>query len=155
MGTLVYTSYLDLKTREVPFYNWIPLVLIGLTSSLFFVLTNELTLLQSVTIVVTVIVFYVCGYFGLYGGADAWCLIFITLFGITIPFTSLWNNNVTGIAVSTYINAIIFLWISYPILKYGFKKENYKLPFIVYITIGFFIALIFGNIFEYLVGGIL
>lgn len=155
VGTLIYTSYLDLKTRTIQFENWYPLIAIGSLTTLFYLLQNQLTLLQEVTIVVTVIVFYICGLFKLYGGADAWCLIFITIFGISIPFTPLWNNSFIGIGVSTYINAIIFLWLSYPIIKYIFKKDNYKLPFIIYITGGFMIALIFGNINEYIIGAIL
>jgi archaeal preflagellin peptidase FlaK len=115
LSTLIYVSFLDLRDRRVPFKYWYPIIIVGTLSTLTFIILNY-TLFSKMTIIIlltTVIVFWCCGYFGLMGGADAWAMIFISIFSISIPFNSILNNNSTGIGVSTYVNALIVSCIFY------------------------------------------
>ena len=155
IGTLLYASVLDIKIRRVPFENWYPLMVIGAVSTLFYIGLNfkNFGLMTNVILITTVVVFWLCGHFKLYGGADAWALIFITIFSITIPFNSILHNSYTGIGVSTYVNAMIVYMIMYPARK--IFEDARGVPFIVYITLGFLIAICIGDIYQYVVGVIL
>jgi archaeal preflagellin peptidase FlaK len=151
IGTLIYASIVDIKYRKIPFETWYPLIFIGTLSTMIylFLYFKYIVLLTCIILITTVIIFWLCGHFKLLGGADSWALIFITIFTITIPFHSLLNNSTEGIAVSTYINALILFWISYPVY---IKIKEYKPPFIPYICIGFIISILFGDIFNYIAG---
>jgi len=155
IGTLFYTSILDLKYRRVQFENWYPIIIIGTISTLFYIILNFKTfdLMTNVILITTVIVFWALGQFKLYGGADAWALILITIFSITIPFNSLFHNSYTGIGVSTYINSYIVYILMYPARR--IFEDTRGVPYIVYITIGFLIAIFIGDIYQYIIGGIL
>jgi hypothetical protein len=71
--------------------------------------------MTNIIIITTVIVFFGCAILKIMGGADAWALIFITVYSITTPFDPILDNVLTGIGVSTYINALIISFIGYPI----------------------------------------
>jgi prepilin signal peptidase PulO-like enzyme (type II secretory pathway) len=155
IGTLFYTSVLDLKYRKVKFENWYPLMAIGVTSTLFYIILNFKTfdLMTNVILITTVVVFWLCGHFKLYGGADAWALILITIFSITIPFSPILHNVYTGIGVSTYINSYIVYILMYPTRR--IFEDTRDVPYMVYITIGFLIAIFIGDIYNYIIGVIL
>lgn len=234
ISTLVYTSILDSKYRRIPFYNWYPLMIVGSISTIVYIYYNfnAFDLMTNIILITTVIIFYLCAKFKIMGGADAWVLIFITIFSISIPFNSILNNAYTGVGVSTYINTLIISAIIYPIYnyitnvcngvtrapiyymffsqringididkkfgyiidnnvfyytfkefieyykstpklfytklfmtepdKYKVELEYYKqrshvwivnaVPFIVYITLGFLITIIFGDIYNFIIG---
>jgi archaeal preflagellin peptidase FlaK len=154
IGTLLYISIIDIKYRKISFENWYPLIVIGSISTVVYLLTyiKYINFLTIIIIITTIIIFWLCGHFKFIGGADAWAMIFITLFSMNIPFRSILNNSTEGIAISTYINALLLFWISYPIYK--LNKIN-KPPFIPYIFVGFIIAIICGDIFNYITGVLL
>jgi preflagellin peptidase FlaK len=75
---LSYTSWIDLKTREIYDTVWIIFGSIGLLISLYEVYTGNLSLMILVVVVfVSSVISFGLGYFGLVGGADV--LAFITL----------------------------------------------------------------------------
>ena len=154
--TLFYTSGLDFKDRRVPFKNWKPLIIVGTISTITYIYLNysSFDLMTNCVLITTVIVFYVMGHFKFYGGADALCLIFITIFGITIPFNPILNNIYTGIGMTTYINAYIIYVLTWVGHKYLFDKER-GVPFIVFITLGFIVGILVGDIYELIIGVIL
>jgi hypothetical protein len=75
---LSYTSWIDLKTREIYDTVWLIFGSIGLLLSLYEVYIGTLSLLLLVVVVfVSSVISFGLGYFGLIGGADV--LAFITL----------------------------------------------------------------------------
>ena len=156
IGTLIYASLCDIDKRIVPFEVWYPAITCMILSTSMYLLTNPLNLSLILITIITVVVFWICGKFGLFGGADAWALIIITISSISIPIISILDNTHDGIGISTYINAFILLSLAYIVEKYIIKNNCYKkAPFIPYITIGFIITVMFGNIWNYIVGVIL
>jgi archaeal preflagellin peptidase FlaK len=93
--TYCYASVLDIRERRVPFRTWYPMLAAGLPfTALFYVLIISegdfraalffllLTLLFSS-------IFYLFARFGLFGGADAWALIFLAVLIPAFPFIPL------------------------------------------------------------------
>jgi preflagellin peptidase FlaK len=89
LATLCYASVLDIKDRRVPFRTWYPMLVIGIPAAAYFYLT--LGLLGRWGLVagylalcgIFSLMFYLFAVKNLFGGADAWALIFISA---CIPF---------------------------------------------------------------------
>jgi preflagellin peptidase FlaK len=92
--TLLYASILDIRERKVPFRTWYPMLVIGvplvtiLYGSLFFI---DLTIFFRYLIISALFcgLFYSFAYFRLFGGADAWALIFIAALVPLFPLNTL------------------------------------------------------------------
>ena len=155
--TLLYASYLDIKTRIIPFITWIPLILIGCvftTNILIFCLialftfsgytkipklyhvilalisinciaffTPEYSTISLLCLVCGV--FYAISCFNVFGGADAFALIWIALF--IEPYS----------AIITFLIAVMIGGIYHLIKK---KSLSDRLPFIPMILIGFVVV---------------
>lgn len=87
--TLLYASYLDVKERRVPFKTWHPMLAISIPLALW-AYASSMFVDPRFTVIVLALVGVFCAayyllaaYLRLFGGADAWALIFIT---ICIPF---------------------------------------------------------------------
>jgi preflagellin peptidase FlaK len=76
---------------------------------------NTLDTGTNIIICASIFAFFILGTFNLMGGADAWALIFISIF--TIPFANTFVSP-DGIAMASYTNAIIFVLIFYPIYNW-------------------------------------
>ena len=82
--TLLYASVLDLRERRVPFKTWYPMLLITLPMAVltYNELFSESVRFASGLIILSAMlcIFYYFGsaYLHLFGGADAWAMIFIT-----------------------------------------------------------------------------
>ncbi|MDD1672551.1 MAG: prepilin peptidase [Methanomicrobiales archaeon] len=80
--TLLYASWLDIQDRRVPFRTWYPMLVIGIPFVVFFY-ANLVLVSPSLFLRFVVITALFCGFFyffaaiHLFGGADAWALIFI------------------------------------------------------------------------------
>jgi preflagellin peptidase FlaK len=92
--TLLYASILDISERRVPFRTWYPMLIIGVPFTA--ILYSSLIILDLGTafryLVISALfcgLFYSFAYFRLFGGADAWALIFIAAFVPLFPFTTL------------------------------------------------------------------
>ena len=87
--TLCYASYLDIKDRRVPFRTWYPMLLVGLPAAAYFYITIglsgrwELVAGYIALCIIFSLMFYLFAVKNLFGGADAWALIFIST---CIPF---------------------------------------------------------------------
>ncbi|MDD1679646.1 MAG: prepilin peptidase [Methanomicrobiales archaeon] len=120
--TLLYASILDIRERRVPFQTWYPMLIIGIPLAVF--LYGSLLLLDPATAIRYLLIsalfcglFYGFAYFRLFGGADAWALIFIAalipLFPLTtflptppfqfFPFTVLTNAVLLNLAAPLVI----------------------------------------------------
>lgn len=89
LATLCYASYLDIKDRRVPFRTWYPMLLIGIPAAGYFYITLGLSGRWGLVAgyialcIIFSLMFYVFAVKNLFGGADAWALIFISA---CIPF---------------------------------------------------------------------
>ncbi|MEM4495326.1 MAG: prepilin peptidase [Candidatus Caldarchaeum sp.] len=111
--TLLYSSYLDIKKREVDDIVWIIPSLLGLLLNLYtaYVVGLDYLVRYGAAVLVSAAVGFVLYFAGLYGGADAKALFTISL---VQPFSSsgLQLHGVTALTVLT--NGMIFS-ISLPI----------------------------------------
>lgn len=88
LATLLYASVLDIRDRRVPFPTWYPMLAVSgpmvawFFVSLFFEGGIPPVLYFLLLCGLFSAVFYLFAYFGLFGGADAWALIFLS---ISIP----------------------------------------------------------------------
>jgi preflagellin peptidase FlaK len=82
--TLLYASYRDIRERRVPFRTWYPMLVIAVPMAAWTYISligHDFRLASGYIILVIVfcVLFYVlAAYLHLFGGADAWALIFIT-----------------------------------------------------------------------------
>jgi preflagellin peptidase FlaK len=89
LTTLVYASFRDIKERRVPFRTWYPMLAIGLPAVVWFYLSLlqggdwQPVLFFLILTGLFSLIFYLFAVFHLFGGADAWALIFIA---VCIPF---------------------------------------------------------------------
>jgi len=126
IATLVYASFTDIRSRTVKFKTWIPSVIVGSISTITYLYynVNSIDPMINLIVIASVVIFFALGWFRFMGGADAWALIFVSIF--TVPFTqSVFAPD--GIGVSVYFNAIIVVLIFYPIYNL-IKNWNIDAP---------------------------
>jgi preflagellin peptidase FlaK len=137
MGTTYcYASVLDLRERRVPFRTWYPMLAAGLPfTALFYVLLIaggdlRATLFFMIMTVLFSSIFYLFARFGLFGGADAWALIFLAVLIPAFPAVPLTGVPPLGyFPFSVLVNAV-FLNLVTPIGIFIFnKKEGNVAPF--------------------------
>lgn len=140
--TFLYGSFLDIRDRRVPFRTWYPMILISIPFTgyaYYLLLLGDLSwfLIIALTTLVFSVMMYAIAYFGLFGGADAWGLIFIALLIPLFPLEPLLGYPPLPIfAFSVLANALILnLFIPVFLLLYNLIKGN-KAP-LLYMCIGF------------------
>lgn len=157
--TLLYASVLDHRERRVPFKTWYPMLAVAFPSVLFFYAglllggDMRIALYFAALSLVFSVVFYTFGSLHLFGGADAWALIFLStcipafpldpLFGMPplgfFPFTVLTNALILNLAapVILFLKNVInrdfapfpYMFLGYPVDgsrirdHYGFVME--------------------------------
>jgi len=98
-------------TETIGRWYFIPVILIYAISSIYLVSGGAWTLNESLFVLLPAVfcgVFYTFGRMHLFGGADAWALIFISLCVPTFPFTPLFGIPPLGfLAFSALINALL------------------------------------------------
>jgi archaeal preflagellin peptidase FlaK len=98
-------------TETIGRWYFIPVILIYAISSIYLVSGRAWTLNESLFVLLPAVfcgVFYTFGRMHLFGGADAWALIFISLCVPTFPFTPLSGIPPLGfLAFSALINALL------------------------------------------------
>jgi preflagellin peptidase FlaK len=107
---LIYTSYIDIKTREIFDIIWIIFGSFGFILSIFEIISGSLTLLSFlIPVVFSIIVSVVLGYFGLFGGADVEAFIALSLLNPVSPrgYTPLLNIVSVIFPLSFFSNAAI------------------------------------------------
>lgn len=91
---LTFAAYLDIKYRRVPFQAWYPMLIFCTPlSGLFYaqsILTNSYFVVYIGLVIMFCAAFYIISrYMKTLGGADAWALIFITIFVPILPTATL------------------------------------------------------------------
>lgn len=134
--TFSYASILDLKERRVPFRTWYPMLAVGIPfTALFYILlftegNSRASLFFLIMTVLFSFIFYLFARFGLFGGADAWALIFLAVLIPAFPVVPLLGIPPLGyFPFSVLINAVILNLIT-PIGLFIFNfREGNKAPF--------------------------
>lgn len=120
-GMLLFTSYLDMKRREVPDKVWLVFGGIGAVMQSFEILSGETNLIQlAISIVLATAIGMGLYFFGFYGGADGKALIAV---GVLVPvFTP--NIGLYSIAPLIVLTNGVLLSILLPvgILVFNFSR---------------------------------
>lgn len=90
--TLLYASVLDMRERRVPFRTWYPMLVVAVPMAVFTYATlfgDSLRFASGLLILSAVLClfyYFASAYLHLFGGADAWAMIFITACIPLFPF---------------------------------------------------------------------
>ncbi|MCP1714809.1 preflagellin peptidase FlaK [Methanocalculus alkaliphilus] len=112
-ATFLYGSVLDIRDRRVPFRTWYPMILLSAPFSayVYYLLLKgdpAWFLMVLIATLIFCIMMYGIAYFGLFGGADAWGLIFIALLIPIFPIEPLLGYSPVPLFVfSVLANALI------------------------------------------------
>jgi len=140
--TLLYASILDIRERRVPFKTWYPMLLAGIPLTGFsygtlFLLNAGLAYRFLVVSALFCGLFYLFAYFHLFGGADAWALIFIAALVPIFPFVPLMGVPPFQFFPFTVLTNAVILNLAAPlgIFIWNIRKGN-KAP-VRYMFFGF------------------
>lgn len=141
--TLLYASYRDIRERRVPFRTWYPMLITGIPFTAFFYILliqggAELAALPFLALSCLFSgLFYLFARFHLFGGADAWALIFITVLLPAFPVIPLLGiPPLAFFPFSVLINAVVLnLFTPIGILLYNVRNGS-RAPF-PYMLLGF------------------
>ncbi|MCX6694085.1 MAG: prepilin peptidase [Methanomicrobiales archaeon] len=144
--TLLYASYLDILDRRVPFRTWYPMLVVGVPCVAVWYGVLFLTgYYLQVTVFLALTLIFSCLFYGmaaarLFGGADAWALIFLSACIPAYPFLPLlWADGVSPLGFfpfSVLVNAVLINLIA-PVgifLKNIIEKNQAPIP---YLFLGF------------------
>jgi preflagellin peptidase FlaK len=131
--TLVYASARDIRERRVPFRTWYPMLAIGIPLIGWFYGTLLLSGLWNLLLVYLVLVavfsvlFYSFAYLHLFGGADAYALIFLSVLVPAFPFDPVFGIPPLGFfPFSVLVNALILNLVTpLGIFVYNVAKGNH------------------------------
>jgi preflagellin peptidase FlaK len=141
--TLFYASILDIRERRVPFRTWYPMLIIGIPfTTFFYVLLIQGGEMVSALLFLAMsglfsLLFYLFARFHLFGGADAWALIFLTTLIPAFPVIPLLGfPPLAFFPFSVLINAVVLnLFTPIGILLYNVRNGSHA-PF-PYMLLGF------------------
>jgi preflagellin peptidase FlaK len=134
--TYCYASVRDIRERRVPFRTWYPMLAAGLPfTALFYAILlaggDQFMALYFLTLTLFFsFLFFLFARFGLFGGADAWALIFIAVLIPAFPVIPLLGLPPLGFfPFSVLINAVLLnLATPIGIFFYNLKQGN-RAPF--------------------------
>lgn len=141
--TLLYASYRDIRERRVPFRTWYPMLVAGIPFTTFFYILlvqgGEWEVAGSLIVLCALFsfLFYLFARFHLFGGADAWALIFCTALVPAFPVVPLLGiPPLSFFPFTVLINAVVLnLFTPIGILVYNVRNGNHA-PF-PYMLLGF------------------
>jgi len=141
--TYCYASVLDLRERRVPFRTWYPMLAAGLPFTVLFylLLIDEGDLRATLFFLILTLffsfLFYLFARFRLFGGADAWALIFLAALIPAFPVVPLVGVPPLGyFPFSVLVNAVMLNLVTpIGICIYNLKEGN-TAPF-PYLFLGF------------------
>ena len=112
--TLLYASARDIRERRVPFRTWYPMLAIGIPmigwfyASLLLPGYWNLALFYLAMVMIFSLLFYSFAYLHLFGGADAYALIFLSVLVPAFPFEPFFGVPPLGFfPFSVLVNALI------------------------------------------------
>jgi archaeal preflagellin peptidase FlaK len=141
--TLFYASFRDIKERRVPFQTWFAMLAIGLPAVTWFYLTLFLggdwqpVLFFLFLTGLFSLIFYLFAFFHLFGGADAWALIFIAVCIPAFPFEPVMGYPPLGYFPLTVLTNAVILNLVTPVvifLQNIVRRHKAPLP---YLFLGF------------------
>jgi preflagellin peptidase FlaK len=141
LTTLIYASYLDVRDRRVPFPTWYPMLVVGLPSAVYFYGTMGLSgrwgLVAGYIALCTIfsLMFYMFAIKNLFGGADAWALIFITACIPFFPLTPYFGYPPLGFLPFTVLTNAVLLNLAAPagiFMKNLIKGNHAPLPYMFF-----------------------
>lgn len=171
--TLLYASVQDIKERRVRNKTWLPMLILCfpialLNYGIIYADSFERGVFITALTLFMCTVYYVAARKGVFGGADAVALILITFLIPLSPLTVLTPMSLFGwitFPILVLINSVTFA-VTIPVLLFGYNtikryegsfttkctctKDSegnwirYKTPFIVPLTIGFWVAVVAG-----------
>lgn len=141
--TFFYASYRDLKERRVPFPTWYPMLAVALPLTLWFYVTSwyqhgweACAYFLFLTLVFSA-VFYLFAWMNLFGGADAWALIFLSLAVPAFPIEPFAGYPPLGFFPFTVlVNALVLNLFTPVVLGLKNLLEGHRAPF-PYMFLGF------------------
>ncbi len=141
--TLLYASYRDIRERRVPFRTWYPMLVAGVPFTAFFYILlvqggNWLAALPFLVLsALFSFLFYLFAWYHLFGGADAWALIFIAALVPAFPVVPLLGIPPLAFFPFTVLINTVVLNLCTPIgiLAYNMRNGN-RAPF-PYMMLGF------------------
>jgi len=155
---LCYASYLDVMTRKVPFWIWFLLLVPGVPLcvleyyQMYLLQPNVIALILPISFILSG-VFYLLGKLNLIGGADAFCLMFLSVLIPSFPFEPITGYPIYAIfIISVIVNAILFgaiLFLPLNSIEPEADSPRSHIPFVPAITAGFIFAIAFGDIFTF------
>ena len=131
--TLVYASVRDIRERRVPFRTWYPMLAVGVPLVGLFYVTLllsgmwNLVLVYLVLVAVFSVLFYSFAYLRLFGGADAYALIFLSVLVPAFPFEPAFGiPPLDFFPFSVLVNALILNLVTpLGIFVYNVVKGNF------------------------------
>jgi preflagellin peptidase FlaK len=143
LPTLFYASFRDIQERRVPFRTWYPMLAIGVPAVTWFYLSllpggdwQPMVFFLVLTGLFSLI-FYLFAFFHLFGGADAWALIFIAVCIPAFPFEPFLGYPPLGFFPLTVLTNAVILNLVTPVvifLNNIVRRHEAPLP---YLFLGF------------------
>ncbi len=143
--TLCYASFLDIRERRVPFKTWYPMlgIAVPMAVATYVILFSDganpgfLAGILIMSGILCAFFYFAAAYLHLFGGADAWALIFITACVPLYPGEPLFGYPVLAyFPLSVLLNAVILnLFTPLAILGMNLRRGN-RAP-LRYMLVGF------------------
>ena len=139
--TLIYASFLDIRDRRVPFSTWYPMLVIGIPAAIYFYIMLGLSgrwglVLGYIALcVIFSLMFYLFAEKNLFGGADAWALIFISACIPFFPLTPYFGYPPLGFLPFTVLTNAVILNLVAPFgifLHNVIKRKQAPLPYLFF-----------------------
>lgn len=112
--TLLYASVLDLRERRVPFRTWYPMLVIAIPMALFTYIglfSDSVRFASGLLLLSAMLCFFyyfASAYLHLFGGADAWAMIFVTACVPLFPFEPFVGYPIIAyLPLSVIMNAVL------------------------------------------------
>ncbi|QSZ66771.1 peptidase A24 [Methanofollis aquaemaris] len=141
--TLLYASVLDHRERRVPFRTWYPMLAVAFPSALFFyagllIGGNMGTAIYFAALsLIFSAVFYAFGSLHLFGGADAWALIFLSACIPAFPLEPLYGMPPLGFFPFTVLTNALILNLAAPALLFARNVVNRDFAPFPYMFLGY------------------
>ena len=140
--TFLYGSVLDIRDRRVPFRTWYPMLLIsapftGWFTFLLFMGDPGYILIIVMATLIFCGLMYGIAYYGLFGGADAWGLIFIALLIPLFPFEPLLGYPPAPLFVFSVLTNALILNLFIPVFFFAYNTLKGNSAPLLYRFIGF------------------
>lgn len=129
--TLIIASVYDVRIREVPKTLWHPVYFLSIIAIMYYIESPGF-FWPSIALCV---IYYILNQTHFLGGADAWCMMLITLLLPVTPISEFYFPGLFAVVIGGLVLVV------FPIL-YIIHKRDYKVPFMVIILIGFILSLI-------------